>query len=191
MMKKYIIKLFTLFLLIYCIFLIPVGSAYAEDSANGYVPSTGPTSKATSNISKTAGVCAMDEMSKMYLEGDDVDKYCWYCKIVIVLVNAYLDSASKALATTISLAKMILKLGFPIWLAYYVLQQVSSMNTITMGKMLQEILVMGFKVAVAYVGINMGLELIRDYYLNPIVGTGVDYGLALFKGLNVSHGTGG
>ena len=50
---------------------------------------------------------------------------------------------------------------------------------------------MGFKVALAYAAVGMGTQLIRDYYLDPIVGTGVDYGLALFKQMNVAQGLGG
>jgi len=165
----------------------------AEITEGGtYSPSSVGTSSSDSDGSSESGSCAMEAMKKMYLTDDSkVDQYCWYCKIVIVLVNAYLSAANDALAATISLGKMILKLGFLIWLGYYLLQQVSSMKAVTPGKMLQDILVMGFKVALAYAAVGMGTQLIRDYYLDPIVGTGVDYGLALFKQMNVAQGLGG
>ncbi len=136
--------------------------------------------------SRDASTCAMEEMQKMYLTEGEVDKYCWYCKIVIVLVNAYLDVAKDAIGgATLPLGKIILRWGFLIWLAYYILQQVSSMNAVTPGKMLQEILVMGFKVAVASAILGVGMDFIRDYYLNPIVETGVNYGTNIFKQMNV------
>jgi len=78
---------------------------------------------------------------------------------------------------------LILRIGFLIWLAFYILQQVSSLAPIAPGKMLQTILVMGFKVALATVAIRSGLPVIREFFLNPIVGLGVDYGLALFDPL--------
>jgi len=59
------------------------------------------------------------------------------------------------------------------------------MNAVTPGKMLQEILGMGFKVALAYAILGVGSAFIRDYYLNPIIGTGVDYGLAIFAQMDV------
>ena len=140
----------------------------------------------TSDGSRDASTCAMEEMQKMYLTEGKVDEYCWYCKIVIVLVNAYLKVANDAIGSaTLPLGKVILKWGFLIWLAYYVLQQVSSMNAVTPGKMLQEILGMGFKVALAYAILGVGSAFIRDYYLNPIIGTGVDYGLAIFAQMDV------
>lgn len=164
----------------------------AQVSDYNYSASKGGQASADSDGSEEAGVCAMEAMSAMYLTDDSkVDQYCWYCKIVIVLINSYLSVVNDALGATTSLGKMILKLGFLIWLAYYVLQQVSSMKAVTIGKMLQEISVMGFKVAIAYLAVGMGTQLIRDYYLDPIVGTGVDYGLALFRQLNLSQNLGG
>ena len=56
------------------------------------------------------------------------------------------------------------------------------MNAVTPGKMLPDILIMGFKVSLAYSAVSIGAQIIRDYYLNPIVGTGIDYGWALFTG---------
>lgn len=113
-------------------------------------------------------------------DAPDAQKSCWYCKIVIVLVNAYLKAASMAMGTTIVLGQIILKVGFLLWLAYYILQQVSSMEPITPGKMLQEILVMGFKVALAYLFLEEATKLVVKYYVDPIVGLGVDYGIAIF-----------
>ena len=152
--------------------------------------SEGGAAGADSDGKREAAACTMENMQRMYLTDETkVDQYCWYCKIVIVLVNAYLKAAHDALGATTSLGKVILKFGFMIWLAFYVLKQVSSANAITPGKMAQEILVMGFKVALAYAAVGVGCGVIRDYYLDPIVGTGVDYGLALFDKMVAMHGT--
>ena len=74
-----------------------------------------------------------------------------------------------------------------IWLAFYILQQVSSLEQITPGKMLQEILVMMFKVALAYLLLEPGTNYLVEYYVNPIVSTGVDYGNAIFDNMPKPH----
>lgn len=160
------------------------------DPQYDYSASSGATAGADDSGERQAGTCALDTMTKMYLGSDNVDQQCWYCRIVVVLVNAFLQAANSALGATTALGKVVLKLGFLIWLAYYILQQVSSMNAVTTGKIVQDILIMGLKVAMAYAAIEMGMQLIRDYYINPLVGTGVDYGMALFKGMNNFHGVG-
>ena len=130
------------------------------------------------------GLCALDVMSDLYLN-DDVEesKACWYCNVVVILANAYLKAAAGALPSAITLGEIILKFGFLIWLAYYILQQVSSFTPITPSKVLQEILVMGFKVALAYLGVKYAESVIVEYYVNPIGQLGTEYGGAMFDKL--------
>ena len=142
-----------------------------------------PAAKKDNQVAKKVGNCSLQKMQEMYLQDDDVETYCWYCKIAVIVTNAFLVAASKVLPVSQSLGLLILRIGFLIWLAFYILQQVSSLAPIAPGKMLQTILVMGFKVALATVAIRSGLPVIREFFLNPIVGLGVDYGLALFDPL--------
>lgn len=152
---------------------------------------TAPSSQAASTNSSgedESGNCLFENMQKLYMDSSandsDSDSLCWYCNVVIVLTNSYLNAASNALPSSVSLGKLILQIGFLIWLAYYILQQVSSLSPITPGRMLQEILFMGFKVALAYVAIDSSAQdLIAKYFINPIVGFGLDYGNILFDGL--------
>lgn len=130
-----------------------------------------------------AQTCGIKNMQEMYMKDGNVDKYCWYCKVVIILTNAYLKAAQKSMSITIDLAKLILKLCFMVWLAYYILQQVSSFAPVEIGKMLQEILTMMFKVALAWLVINQGIGVIRELILDPIMGTGVDYGTSILTPL--------
>lgn len=154
-----------------------------EQTNQNFSASQGAQQGTNKELSRDAEACSFESMEQIYMS-DGEEKSCWYCKIVIVMVNAYLKMAAQAIdVASVPLGKIILTWGFLIWLAYYILQQVSSLNPITPGKMLQEILVMGFKVALAYSILGVGTTFIRDYYLNPIVGTGVDYGVAIFDGL--------
>ena len=165
------------------------GSETGGSSSNGSSGSSGSSSsRSDSDGGRESGACTMDKMQEMYLKDGNVDQYCWYCKVVVVLTNAYLNAAAQALPTSIALGKLCAKLGFMIWLAYYILLQVSSVTPITPFKMLQEILVMGFKVSLAYYGASFGMTVIVFYFINPIVGLGVDYGSALLDELMASHG---
>jgi hypothetical protein len=126
--------------------------------------------------------CSLKTMQEKYM-GEDAAESCWYCKIVVIMTNAYLAAAQKAISVSQTLGRTILKIGFLLWLALYILQQVSATNPTSPGKFLQEILVMGFKVAFAYAAVDQGFEFFRDYIVTPIMLTGIDYGQALLDGL--------
>ena len=129
---------------------------------------------------KNAQMCSMANIQRSY--GADND-FCWYCSVVITMTNAYLKAAGAALPSAIALGKLILQLGFLIWLAYYILQQVSSFNPVQPSKILQDILVMGFKVALAALAVDAANSVIVDYFINPIGELGTDYGMALYDKL--------
>lgn len=134
------------------------------------------------------GICSMATAADMYLSDGVTDNACWYCKIVVVITNAYFKAAYTALPSAVALGKLCAKLGFMIWLAYYILLQVSSLSPITPFKMLQEILVMGFKVSLAYLGVIYATSVITQYFVNPIVGLGVDYGSAMLDSMMNEYG---
>ena len=110
---------------------------------------------------------------------EEAEEKCWYCRMVIIMTNAFLQAAATTLPVTQELGYLILKLGFCIWLAIFFLKQLSAMNGLTPGKMLQEIFMMGFKCAFCYYALDMGTDFVTTYILNPIVITGTDIGNAL------------
>lgn len=115
--------------------------------------------------------------------GEQTDSSCWFCKIVVVMTNSFMSAAANALEVVQTLGKLILQYGFLLWLAYYILQQVSSMAPTTPAKMLQEILMMGFKVALAYVAVDRGIPVITDFFLEPVMHLALDYGGAVLNGI--------
>lgn len=156
-------------------------SGGSSSSSSGSSSRSSPTYKPSEGRgTEEAKQCSMDNIRQSY--GPDKDS-CWYCNVVIVLTNAYMNAAGKALPSAITLGKLILKLGFLIWLAYYVLQQVSSFAPVTPGKMLQDILVMGFKVALATVAVDAANSVIVEFFVNPIGELGTEYGMALYDRL--------
>ncbi len=136
-----------------------------------------------SDGSKAAGGCKFESMKKIYMDDTNDAKLCWYCNVVVVLMNSFFQAAGKALPSAISLGKLILEIGFMIWLAYYLLQQLASFTPTTIGKLLQDIIKMGFKVSLAYLFVERAGPLIAYYFINPVLDLGLKYGLDLFAGL--------
>ncbi len=171
-------KYFSFLLLIIGIFTFLPSTCYAEEQAENTEQNKEDDTpkKAPSAVS---GSCNLASMEGMYKASEGDTKKCWYCTVVIVMTNAFLESANTALPVMQTLGKLVVKLGFSIWLAFFILQQISSMGGISTGKMLQEILTMGFKCAFATYAISDGISFITTYILNPIMITGTDIGSAL------------
>lgn len=127
-------------------------------------------------------ICNSMVMKERYM-GEDVADSCWFCKVVVIMTNAFLLAANDALGVCQELGHLIVRLGFMIWLGLFVLKHVTSFAPITPGKMLQELLVMGFKCAVANFAISDGINFITSLILNPIMITGTDIGYTLLEGL--------
>lgn len=164
------IKYIFFFLLTASVFTFMTSVCHAEE-----------TEEPTKNPAEKSGTCNLTSMESMYQATEENTKNCWYCTVVIVMTNAFLQSANSALPVMQQLGKIIVKLGFSIWLAIFILQQISSMGGISTGKMLQEILMMGFKCAFATYAINDGISFITKYIINPIMITGTDIGSALLN----------
>ena len=166
---------------------IPEGGYDGSSSGGGSSSSATPQKKPKGYVNRDQ--CALPEMQKIYMQSDGEDgTACWYCKVVIILANAYLQAASKAIPSAVGLGKIILKFGFLIWLAYYILQQVSSFAPVKISKVIQDILVMGFKVALAYFIMDSAQTFIVNYFIDPIGTFGTDYGSALFDKLHSTSG---
>lgn len=134
-----------------------------------------PTEQESAEITDSKG-CKYSELQNKYMEGST----CWYCFVVGKMTGSYLYAASLVIPTVKTLALMILRYGFMIWLAFYILKQVSSLSPISGGKFLQEILIMGFKVMLATLIVNNGVPFLNEYIMTPIIDTGIDVGNSIF-----------
>lgn len=167
-----IIKLFFISLLLASTLAFSATPAYAEDSAD-----------AAETEKDGSLTCNQKFLQEKYFgeTAEDAQDKCWYCRIVIIMTNAYLQAASQALPVAQQLGQLVVKLGFGIWLALFIVKQISTIGGVTPGKMLQEILVMGFKCAFSYYAIAEGIGFITQFILNPILITGTDIGNAIFN----------
>ena len=166
----------------------PISETPNNPNQGGYMQQPSATNQQGESFDQLSAsqACSFQSMKQIYMDETDNANLCWYCNVVIVLMNSFFKGAQLALPAMQSLGRLILKFGFLIWLAYYILQQVSSFAPVTPGKMMQEILTIGFKVALAYAMVDKGGEAIAYYFINPVLSLGIDYGLALFKGLAAS-----
>ena len=181
-MKKYLTKIIFLLILVCGSLFIAPSSAYAWDCPEDCSVSQCSNAKcAACSYCRDVSHCNFTKLKKDYLGGGT--SMCWYCRIVSIMTNAYLSAVDIALRSAKTIGDLILKYGFLIWLGYYILQQVSSMAPTTPGKMLQEVAIMGFKVLLATVAVRKGIPVLTTYFLDPVMLTGVDYGLAMLSGL--------
>lgn len=142
-------------------------AAYADDTNSD---------KVTTEENDTKN-CRFIDLQNKYMAGST----CWYCFVVGKMTSSYLYAAKLVIPTIQNMARLILRMGFFIWLSLYVLKQVSSISPITSGKFLQEILIMGFKVLFATLVINAGVPFINAYIMTPIIDTGIDIGNSIFN----------
>lgn len=126
--------------------------------------------------------CSIEAIRKDFLDGATA-KNCWYCNIVSTMTNSFLTAVAESNGVVQTLALLILRYGFLIWLAYYILQQVSSLAPIKISKMLQDILMMGFKVLLATLAVRQGIPLLTEFFIDPVMLLGVDYGQEMLDGL--------
>lgn len=130
--------------------------------------------------------CSMSKIKKQYLDKSSTN-YCWYCNITSTMTNAYLSAVAECTGVVQTLALLILRYGFLIWLAYYILQQVSSLKPTSLGEILQDVLVMGFKVLLAGLAVRQGIPLLTEYFLDPVMLLGIDYGQEMLDGISAAN----
>lgn len=99
---------------------------------------------------------------------------CYGCIVVQTLTSAFTKAAGKAYNVSKQAANVVLIVGMLLWLAMFALKNVSSFATLEPMKILQEFFVQCFKVMLAMVIINSGIQTILSYTLIPIISAGTD-----------------
>ncbi len=97
---------------------------------------------------------------------------CWSCLVVERLTSAFLHAANKGLIVTQKAGVGILLVGFLIWAAFWGLKNVSSFTEVQTGNILNDLFKMLFKVALAYIVISEGVNVISKFFITPIMSVG-------------------
>jgi len=100
---------------------------------------------------------------------------CYGCAVVETLTAAFMRAGSHAYEVSRQAGNVILLVGMMIWLAVFALQNVSSFATVEPMQLLQQFFVQCFKVVLAMIILNSGLQSILHYTLVPIISFGTDF----------------
>lgn len=116
--------------------------------------------------------CIVSNFSQKY-------SYCYGCEVVETLAEAFIFAAGKAYNVSKQASNIILIVLTLIWLSIFALKNVSSFASVEPMKMLQELMVQLFKIVLAFVIVNAGIETILHYSLVPLMNAGTDLGDAI------------
>ncbi len=104
---------------------------------------------------------------------------CFACQIVKVLIASFMRAASMVYDVSRDAGIKLLIIGSLLWTAFWALKKLSSLTSQEPMTMMNELVIMMFKVLVAYVFITAGSKALVGYAVNPILGAGADFGTAL------------
>ena len=104
-------------------------------------------------------------------EGDN----CTFCDMFKGIFNTASEVAKVANDNLAGPSRTLVTIGFLIWLAIYLLKQVSSAESSSTGEMLKGIIYQGFRVAVILLILDKAIYSTMDLTLNPVMETGFDF----------------
>lgn len=104
---------------------------------------------------------------------------CYSCEIVETLSSAFIKAGAKAYDVSKDAANAILVVGMIIWIAIFVLKNISAFTTVEPRKMIQDLMFMLFKIYVAFVIVNSGIPTILHYTMEPLMIAGTDFADAI------------
>jgi len=106
----------------------------------------------------------------------DSDK-CSFCGLFKTMFNVASQVALMADKGLMEPTLNLVKIGFLIWLAIYLLKQIASFSATNSGEMAKGILFQGFRVAVVVLILNSTASLfyVMDLTLNPVMMTGMNF----------------
>ena len=109
---------------------------------------------------------------------------CYSCKIIMTLITTFMNACGKVYDLTREAGSKVLVIGSMLWLAAFALKLVSAFTNQEPMSILNTLLIFMFKVASAYIVINVGIGAIVDLFVNPLLLAGADYGLGLLQAAN-------
>lgn len=127
---------------------------------------------------KSNADCSISDMQKMY------QSTCYSCKIIMTLITTFMNACGKVYDLTREAGSKVLVIGSMLWLAAFALKLVSAFTNQEPMSILNTLLIFMFKVASAYIVINVGIGAIVDLFVNPLLLAGADYGLGLLQATN-------
>ena len=137
---------------------------------NPPAPVSDPTGYSSSNPMSSAEGTGCDYQNFM----PDADT-CYFCPLFKVLFNTASTLAQKTYNALKDGVAALVIIVFALWLAWYVLLQISSLQAKKPGKMLQEILVQAFRVLFVVVVLKLSYAQVLHLTIVPVFDTGFNY----------------
>lgn len=109
--------------------------------------------------------------NKGFLDAKD----CLFCSVFKAIFNTASVIAKDANEALAGPSKTLVGIGFLIWLAIYLLKQVSSMAGTSTGEMLKGIVYQGARVAIITIILSNAIYAAMDLTLNPVMETGLNF----------------
>lgn len=107
---------------------------------------------------------------------------CTFCELFKKLFNAASIMAKTANDGLAIPTKNVVTIAFLIWIAVYILKQVTMYSQVSTGEMIKGILFQGFRVAVVILALNGAIYQLMDLTLNPVIQSGLAFGNLINSG---------
>lgn len=126
--------------------------------------------------------CNKERMDAIYKSG------CYACDVVTALIGSFMNACTYLYDVAKEAGSKILWVGVMLWVAFYVLQQLSSLKNLEPSAMVNELLIMAFKVLGAYLVINAGIDFFISYAIVPFMNFGAQFGIAMLASASAGSG---
>ncbi len=126
--------------------------------------------------------CNKERMDAIYKSS------CYACDVVTALIGSFMNACTYLYDVTKEAGSKILWIGIMLWIAFYVLQQLSSLKNIEPTAMVNDLLIMAFKVLGAYLVINAGIDFFISYAIVPFMNFGAQFGIAMLVSASTASG---
>ena len=136
---------------------------------------TNPPPGISTGLNQTEGLPSYDGATCDYHKFLLSDDKCFFCPIFKTFFNTASSLAQKTYnALKDAIANLII-VAFALWIAVYILKQVSAFEVKKPSKMIQEMLVQAFKVLLAVLILKTSYAQILKLTLDPVFNTGMNY----------------
>ena len=126
--------------------------------------------------------CTKERMDLIYKTS------CYACDVVTALISSFMSACTYLYDVSRDAGSKILFIGVMLWIAFYVLKQLSSLKNLEPAAMVNEMLIMAFKVIGAYLVINAGIDFFIDYVIVPFMNFGAEFGIAMLASAQDASG---
>lgn len=149
-----------------------LGTGFMSKNAIQYTTDDGTKIQMDANLNSTEGM--MEGCMPIPVKLDQM-KNCIFCPLFLILYNTAEAMATASFDVLAGGFKVLLLIGFGLYIAYMTLRQVSAFTKQDAPKYITEALTMAFKVFLAWLLLTNGAELYR-LGLEPLLSAGIEFG---------------